>query len=173
MIVHHRTLGNFLKDSIKSDERRTLRRKRIDERAIVFCWPIHRICGGSCGIVEQNHGDSSSLAIPEHCMQEVPLAQVDRIRPSRFAREHGCHAERNNDSQTDRSKENKRRIYPSYSRRTRHRDLEWIDDLQLLDDRARPPVRDDERQRIFMFRTNVNEMNVQPIDLGHEIRQEV
>ena len=50
---------------------------------------------------------------------------------------------------------------------------EWIDDLQLLDDRAGPSVRDDERQRIFMFRTNVNEMNVQPIDLGHELRQGV
>ena len=48
-----------------------------------------------------------------------------------------------------------------------------IDDLQLLDDRAGPAVRDDERQRIFMFRTNVNEMNVEPIDLGHELRQGV
>jgi hypothetical protein len=35
-----------------------------------------------------------------------------------------------------------------------------LDDLQLLDDRAGPPVRDDERQRIFMSRTNVNEVNV-------------
>ena len=50
---------------------------------------------------------------------------------------------------------------------------QWIDDLQLLDDRAGPSVRDDERQRIFMFRTNVNEMNVQPIDLGDELRQGV
>ena len=47
----------------------------------------------------------------------------------------------------------------------------WIDDLQLLDDRAGPSVRDDERQRIFMFRTNVNEVDVQPIDLGDELRQ--
>ena len=47
---------------------------------------------------------------------------------------------------------------------------QWIDDLQLLDRRAGPPVRDDDRQRILMFRTNVNEMNVQPIDLGHELR---
>src|SRR5438309_10501882 len=46
---------------------------------------------------------------------------------------------------------------------------EWIDNLQLLDDRARPAVRDDERQRIFMLRTNVNEMNVQPIDLSDEL----
>src|SRR5215204_5742139 len=40
----------------------------------------------------------------------------------------------------------------------------WIgertDDLQLLDDRAGPAVRDDERQRVFVFRTNVDEMNV-------------
>src|SRR5215213_4426572 len=48
---------------------------------------------------------------------------------------------------------------------------EWIDDLDLLDDRAGPSVRDDERQRIFMFRTNVNEMDVQPVDLGDELRQ--
>ena len=48
-----------------------------------------------------------------------------------------------------------------------------IDDLQLLDDRAGPSVRDDERQRILMLRTNVNEVNVQPIDLGDELRQRV
>src|SRR5260221_13233929 len=47
----------------------------------------------------------------------------------------------------------------------------WIDNLQLLDDRAGPPVRDDERQRILMFRANVDEMNVEPIDLGHELRE--
>ncbi len=45
-----------------------------------------------------------------------------------------------------------------------------IDDLQLLDDRAGPSVRDDERQRVFVLRTNVNEMNVEPIDLGDELR---
>src|SRR5260370_21035973 len=48
---------------------------------------------------------------------------------------------------------------------------QWIDYLQLLDDRAGPAMRDDERQRLFMFRTNVNEMNVEPIDLGHELRE--
>src|ERR671910_43497 len=46
-----------------------------------------------------------------------------------------------------------------------------IDDLQLLDDRAGPSVRDDERQRILMVRTNVNEMDVQPVDLGDEVRE--
>ena len=45
-----------------------------------------------------------------------------------------------------------------------------IDDLQLLDDRARPSVIDDERQRVFMLRTNVKEVNVQPVDLGDELR---
>ena len=48
-----------------------------------------------------------------------------------------------------------------------------IDDLQLLDDRAGPSVIDDERQRVFMLRTNVNEVNVEPIDLGDELRQGV
>ena len=38
-----------------------------------------------------------------------------------------------------------------------------IDDLLgLLDDRAGPAVCDDERQRIVVFRANVNEMNVEP-----------
>jgi hypothetical protein len=32
-------------------------------------------------------------------------------------------------------------------------------------------VRDDERQRILMLRTHVNEMNVESIDLGDELRQ--
>jgi hypothetical protein len=48
---------------------------------------------------------------------------------------------------------------------------QWIDDLQLLDDRAGPPVGDDQRQCIFMVRTNVDEMDVEPIDLGDELRQ--
>jgi hypothetical protein len=34
-------------------------------------------------------------------------------------------------------------------------------------------VRNDQRQRIFVFRTNVNEVNFQPVDLGHELRQGV
>jgi hypothetical protein len=34
-------------------------------------------------------------------------------------------------------------------------------------------VRDDERQRVLLLRSNVNEMNVQPIDLGDELRQSV
>ena len=42
---------------------------------------------------------------------------------------------------------------------------QWIDDLHLLDDRAGPPVRDDHRQRIFMFRRS-DEVNVQPVDFG-------
>ena len=43
-----------------------------------------------------------------------------------------------------------------------------IDDLHLLDDRAGPAVRDDQRQRIFMLRTNVDKMNVQPIYFSNE-----
>ena len=48
-----------------------------------------------------------------------------------------------------------------------------IDDLHLLDDRARPAVRDDDRQRILMLRADVDEMDVQPVDLGDELRQGV
>src|ERR1700694_5376606 len=50
---------------------------------------------------------------------------------------------------------------------------EWIDDLQLLDNRAGPAVRDDERQRIVMLRTHVDEMNIESIALGDELRQGV
>src|SRR5215216_447916 len=48
---------------------------------------------------------------------------------------------------------------------------QWLDDLQLLDDRAGPSVQDDERQRIFMLRADVDEVDVQPVDLGYEVRQ--
>src|SRR5262245_16931241 len=46
-----------------------------------------------------------------------------------------------------------------------------IDDLQLLDDRAGPPVCDDERQRILVLRAYVDEVDVEPVDLGDEVRQ--
>src|SRR5881398_1467859 len=48
-----------------------------------------------------------------------------------------------------------------------------VDDFHLLDDRAGPSMRDDEWQRILMFRPNVDEMNIQSIDLGDELRQGV
>src|SRR2546422_11732324 len=47
---------------------------------------------------------------------------------------------------------------------------ERTDDLQLLDDGTGPSVRDDHRHRILVFRTNMNEMDVQPIDLRDELR---
>ena len=59
------------------------------------------------------------------------------------------------------------RCAPAMRRRIGQR----IDDLHLLDDRAGPAVRDDHRQRIFMLRAHVNEMNVEPVDLGDEVRQ--
>jgi len=37
-----------------------------------------------------------------------------------------------------------------------------IDDLHLLDDRAGPSMGDDERQRLVMARTNVNEVMSSP-----------
>ena len=45
-----------------------------------------------------------------------------------------------------------------------------LDDLQLLDDRAGPAVRDDERQRIFVLRADMDEVDVQPVDFGDEVR---
>ena len=47
---------------------------------------------------------------------------------------------------------------------------ERFDDLHLLDDRSRPSVRDDDRQRVLVLRANVDEMNVEAVDLGDEIR---
>jgi hypothetical protein len=44
-----------------------------------------------------------------------------------------------------------------------------IDDLQLLDDRARPSVIDDERQRVLVLGANVDEVDVEPVDLGLSI----
>ena len=45
--------------------------------------------------------------------------------------------------------------------------------VQQLDDRAGPPVRDDDRQRVLVLRADVDEVDVQPVDLGHEVRQGV
>src|SRR5690349_15965810 len=47
---------------------------------------------------------------------------------------------------------------------------ERLDKLQLLDNGARPAVRDDDRQRVLVLRASMNEMNVEAIDLGDEIR---
>jgi hypothetical protein len=47
---------------------------------------------------------------------------------------------------------------------------ERIDDLQLFDGRAGPAVRDDERQRILVIGTHVDEVNVHAVDLGDEVR---
>ena len=56
------------------------------------------------------------------------------------------------------------------ARAVRDRVGQPIDDLQLLDDRARPPVIDDERQSVFVVRPNVDEVDVQAVDLGDELR---
>ena len=47
-----------------------------------------------------------------------------------------------------------------------------VDDLELLDDRAGPAVVD-QRQRIRVARAHVDEVDVQPVDLGDELRQHV
>src|SRR6266850_7294659 len=47
---------------------------------------------------------------------------------------------------------------------------QWIDNLQLVNDRAGASVCDYQWQRILMVRPNVDEMNVQTIDLGDELR---
>ena len=46
-----------------------------------------------------------------------------------------------------------------------------LDDLELLDRRAGPAVRDDQRERVLVLRANVDEVDVDAIDLGDEMRQ--
>ena len=48
-----------------------------------------------------------------------------------------------------------------------------VDDLQLLDDRPGPSVIYDEGQGVVVAGTNVDEVDIQPIDLGDELRQGV
>jgi hypothetical protein len=50
----------------------------------------------------------------------------------------------------------------------------WVgqraDGLQQLDDRAGPDVRHDQRQRVFVLGAHVDEVDLDLIDLGHELR---
>jgi hypothetical protein len=50
---------------------------------------------------------------------------------------------------------------------------EQVDDLQLLDERAGPSVADDERQRTLALRAHVDEVDVNVVDLGDELRDGV
>ena len=47
------------------------------------------------------------------------------------------------------------------------------DGLEQLDDRAGPAVRHDQRQRVLMPRPDVDEVDLDPVDLGRELRQRV
>ena len=44
-------------------------------------------------------------------------------------------------------------------------------DLEHLDHRAGPAVRDDQRQRVLVLRLHVDEVDVEPVDLGDELRE--
>ncbi len=44
------------------------------------------------------------------------------------------------------------------------------DDLEELQDRAWPAVRDDQRQRVLVLRLHVDEVDVEAVDLGRELR---
>ena len=50
---------------------------------------------------------------------------------------------------------------------------ERADELDLLEDRAGPSVRDDDGQRARVLRTHVDEVDVEPVDLGGELGQGV
>ena len=47
------------------------------------------------------------------------------------------------------------------------------DGLEQLDDRAGPAMRHDQRQRVLMPRPDVDEVDLDPVDLGRELRQRV
>ena len=50
---------------------------------------------------------------------------------------------------------------------------ERADRLEQLDDRTGPAVRHDQRQGVRVRRPHVEEVDVHPVDLGHELRQRV
>jgi hypothetical protein len=50
---------------------------------------------------------------------------------------------------------------------------EPADELQLLEDRSRPAVADDQRERVLVLGANVDEVDVEPVDLGDEVRNGV
>ena len=52
----------------------------------------------------------------------------------------------------------------------RRRVRERADDLEQLDDRARPAVRDDQRQRVLVRRLHMDEVDTEAVDLGLELR---
>ena len=47
------------------------------------------------------------------------------------------------------------------------------DELQLFDDRPGPSVADDQRKRVLVLGANVDEVDVQPVDLGDVVRDGV
>jgi hypothetical protein len=50
---------------------------------------------------------------------------------------------------------------------------EGADDLEQLDHRAGPAVGHEQRQRVLVGRADVEEVDVDPVDLGRELRQRV
>ena len=55
----------------------------------------------------------------------------------------------------------------------RGRVRERADDLEQLDDRAGPPVGDDQRQRVLVGRPDVDEVDADPVDLRGELGEGV
>ena len=139
------------------------RRRQVDVDAEQSCRRLARHRAGDGGAPVATLGDVAGVAEALHQLRPG-AGDALRIpaRASRLAREAVTGHRRNYQVESVRC-----------ARAVRGGISQWIDDLQLLDDRAGPAVRDDERQRIFMFRTNMNEMNVEPVDLGDELRQGV
>ena len=51
--------------------------------------------------------------------------------------------------------------------------FERADGLEQLDDRAGPAVGHDQRQRVLVSRLDVDEVDLDPVDLGRELRERV
>ncbi len=55
----------------------------------------------------------------------------------------------------------------------RDRIREWTDGAEEFEHRARPTVRDEDRQRVLFLGLDLNEVNVHAVDVRHELRQRI
>ncbi len=118
----------------------------------------------------QLHDDRAPVAALRHILLVPEPVHQLRIRPrdarrgpagrARLAREPVARHRRNHDV------EGIRRV-PAMRRGIGER----LDQLQQLDERAWPPVAQDDRQRVLVLRADMDEVDVQPVDLGDEVRQ--
>ena len=125
------------------------------------CHAPHRVGDGGAHVPAL--GDVARVTEPVHqlgpglCDTAGPPAELGRLGGEAVAGDGGQH-------------EVERVLGISVVRR---RVGERADGLQQLDDRAGPAVGHDQRQRVLVRRLHVDEMDLDPVDLGRELRQRV